>query len=87
MGFAPNERSVFHAELARMGNDVCQHGTQKPVQGAAFAEIAKAKSDGFTAKDGGLHDWSEPTFAQLFEIRGQSDLPRRLRSGVGDLLS
>ena len=28
------------------------------MRGAAFAEIAKAKSDGFTAKDGGVHDWT-----------------------------
>jgi parvulin-like peptidyl-prolyl isomerase len=28
------------------------------VQGAAFAEVAKAKSDGFTAKDGGEHEWT-----------------------------
>ncbi len=41
-----------------MGNEVWQRGTQKPVQGPAFAEIAKAKSDGFTAKDGGVHDWT-----------------------------
>lgn len=27
-------------------------------RGAAFAEIAKAKSDGFTGKEGGLHDWT-----------------------------
>lgn len=27
-------------------------------RGAAFAEIAKTKSDGFTGKEGGLHDWT-----------------------------
>jgi PPIC-type peptidyl-prolyl cis-trans isomerase-like protein len=46
------------AEIAHMGNSVWQNGTQKPVRGAAFAEVAKAKSDGFTAKDGGVHDWT-----------------------------
>jgi parvulin-like peptidyl-prolyl isomerase len=47
-----------YAELARMGNDVWQQGTQKSVRGAAFATIAKAKSDGFTAKNGGVHEWT-----------------------------
>ncbi len=47
-----------YAAMAQMGNDVWQNGTQKPVHGAAFAAIAKAKSDGFTAKDGGVHDWT-----------------------------
>jgi len=28
------------------------------VHGPAFAEVAKAKSDGLTAKDGGVHDWT-----------------------------
>ena len=41
-----------------MGNEVWQRGTQKPVQGPAFAEVAKAKSDGSTAKNGGEHDWT-----------------------------
>ena len=42
-----------------MGNEVWQRGDgQRPVRGPAFAEVAKAKSDGFTAKDGGVHDWT-----------------------------
>jgi parvulin-like peptidyl-prolyl isomerase len=57
-----------YAELARMGNQVWQSGTQKPVRGAAFAEIAKAKSDGFTAKDGGVHDWTTKGSLQCKEI-------------------
>jgi parvulin-like peptidyl-prolyl isomerase len=47
-----------YAELARMGNEVWQQGTEKAVQGAAFANVAKTKSDGFTAKDGGEHPWT-----------------------------
>jgi parvulin-like peptidyl-prolyl isomerase len=47
-----------YAELARMGNEVWQRGTQIDVHGPAFAEVAKARSDGFTAKDGGIHDWT-----------------------------
>jgi parvulin-like peptidyl-prolyl isomerase len=52
------DASEAFAELARMGNDVWQQGTQKTVRGAAFADVAKAKSDGFTAKNGGVHDWT-----------------------------
>jgi hypothetical protein len=47
-----------YAEVARMGNEVWQQGTAREVQGPAFAEVAKAKSDGFTAKDGGAHEWT-----------------------------
>ncbi|MCI0492896.1 MAG: peptidyl-prolyl cis-trans isomerase [Planctomycetes bacterium] len=51
-------RQAF-AELATMGNEVWQRAATRPnVQGAVFAEVAKAKSDGFTAKEGGLHDWT-----------------------------
>jgi hypothetical protein len=46
------------AEIARMGNEVFQRNAAKPARGPAFAEIAKAKSDGFTAQGGGLHDWT-----------------------------
>src|SRR4029078_6787322 len=52
------DESAAYAEIAQLGNDVWQNGTQKPVRGAAFADIARAKSDGFTAKDGGAHDWT-----------------------------
>ena len=52
------DEAAAYAEIAEMGNNVWQTGTQKPVRGAAFAEIAKTKSDGFTAKDGGIHDWT-----------------------------
>src|SRR5205807_6257908 len=57
-----------YAEIARLGNDVWQHGTQKPSQGAAFAEIAKKKSDGFTAKHGGVHDWTTKAALQCAAI-------------------
>lgn len=46
------------AAMASLGNEVWVQGQSKSVRGAAFAEIAKAKSDGFTAKDGGVHDWT-----------------------------
>lgn len=47
-----------YAEIARLGNEVWQRGTAQGLRGPAFTEIAKAKSDGFTAKDGGLQDWT-----------------------------
>jgi parvulin-like peptidyl-prolyl isomerase len=47
-----------YAALAQMGNDVWIQNTTKPVKGAAFANVAKARSDGFTAKKGGLYDWT-----------------------------
>ncbi len=53
-----NDINEAYAEIARMGKEVWERGTAQGVRGAAFAEVAKAKSDGFTAKDGGLHDWT-----------------------------
>jgi PPIC-type PPIASE domain len=53
-----NHPRQAYAELARLGNEVWNLGTQQQVQGPAFADVAKAKSDGFTAKDGGLHKWT-----------------------------
>jgi parvulin-like peptidyl-prolyl isomerase len=52
------DAGAAYAELARMGNEVWRRGMQQQVQGPAFSEVAKAKSDGFTAKDGGVHDWT-----------------------------
>jgi hypothetical protein len=50
--------SEAYAALALMGNEVWQHGTTKGVKGPAFADVAKAKSDGPTAKTGGYRDWT-----------------------------
>jgi hypothetical protein len=42
-----------------MGNDVWQQVAQNPnVRGPVFTEIAKAKSHGITAAEGGAHDWT-----------------------------
>jgi hypothetical protein len=57
-----------YVELANLGNEVWQRGTQVAVQGPAFAEIAKVRSDGFTAKDGGVHDWTTKGSLQSAEI-------------------
>jgi len=45
----PDKESA-HAALAEMGNQV--------MQGAPFAEVAKARSQGPTAPDGGAYDWT-----------------------------
>lgn len=60
-------REAF-AAIANLGNEVWQRRKQAPIQGAAFADIAKAKSDGFTAKDGGVHDWTTKGALQCKEI-------------------
>ena len=54
------EPAQAFAELARMGNEVWQRAAAKAggVQGPAFAEVAKARSDGLNAKDGGQYDWT-----------------------------
>jgi PPIC-type PPIASE domain len=48
-----------YAELAKMGNEVWQKLVANPNNPEpVFGEVAKAKSDGFTAKDGGVYDWT-----------------------------
>jgi parvulin-like peptidyl-prolyl isomerase len=47
-----------YAEVARMGNEAWQRGMAIGVRGPAFVEVAKAKSDGPKAKEGGQHDWT-----------------------------
>lgn len=50
---------LAYAELARMGNDVWTKLSANPhTTEPVFGEVAKAKSDGFTASDGGIHDWT-----------------------------
>jgi hypothetical protein len=63
-----NDPQQAYVELANMGNEVWHRGTAAAVQGPAFAEVAKAKSDGFTAKDGGLHDWTTKGALQCEQI-------------------
>jgi parvulin-like peptidyl-prolyl isomerase len=47
-----------YAELARMGREVLQQNAAQPVRGPAFAAVARSKSDGITAQDGGLQNWT-----------------------------
>jgi parvulin-like peptidyl-prolyl isomerase len=59
-----------YGALAQMGNEVWQQHAQKPAKGAAFVEVAKAKSDGFTAQRGGDHDWTTKDALQCKAIDG-----------------
>jgi parvulin-like peptidyl-prolyl isomerase len=49
-----------YAEIALLGNEVWQRAAARPnFRGPAFAEVAQARSDGFTAKDkGGEQPWT-----------------------------
>lgn len=48
-----------YAAIVAMGNEVLAKNPAPPyVNGPILAEVAKAKSHGFTAKEGGLHDWT-----------------------------
>jgi len=52
-------REAAWQALAEMGNEVWSKVVADPtLRGPVFAEVAKAKSHGFTAADGGLHDWT-----------------------------
>ena len=48
-----------YAEVARLGNEAWQRAAagHDPKQ-AIFSDVAKAKSDGFNAKQGGQYDWT-----------------------------
>lgn len=54
-----NHPRQAYAELADMGNEVWKKLADNPnAMEAVFGEVAKARSDGFTASDGGVHDWT-----------------------------
>jgi hypothetical protein len=54
-----DDRSKAWREIAEMGNDVWWQAAQESnARGAVFAIIAKARSHGFTAQNGGRHDWT-----------------------------
>lgn len=53
------DRDAAWKTLAEMGNEVWQAAAANPnVRGPVFAGVAKAKSHGFTADKGGVHDWT-----------------------------
>lgn len=52
-------RDAAWQAIAALGNEVWSKVVANPtVRGPVFAEVAKAKSHGFTAADGGVHDWT-----------------------------
>lgn len=53
------DRDTAWKTLAGMGNEVWSKVASNPsVRGPVFAETAKAQSHGFTASEGGVHDWT-----------------------------
>ena len=53
------DRAAAWREMAEIGNQIWQQVSKHPgIRGPIFAEIAKQKSHGFTAADGGLQDWT-----------------------------
>lgn len=53
------DRDAAWRTLAEMANEVWQHAAAHPgLRGPVFAAVAKEKSHGFTAADGGGHDWT-----------------------------
>ena len=44
--------------MALLGNQVHQAAAAAPTGTLAFAQVAKNQSDGYTADDGGVHDWT-----------------------------
>jgi hypothetical protein len=54
----PDAQAAWSA-LAEMGNEVWNHVLANPdLRGPAFGDVARQKSHGFTAADGGIHDWT-----------------------------
>lgn len=52
-------RDAAWQALAEMGNEVWGKVVANPtLRGPVFTDVAKAKSHGFTAADGGVHDWT-----------------------------
>lgn len=54
-------RDVAWQQLCEMGNAVWQSAQANPdLRGPAFGPVARASSHGFTAAQGGLHEWTTP---------------------------
>jgi hypothetical protein len=51
-------KSEAYAALALLGNDAFVATQATPIGEPAFAAIAPGRSDGFTAADGGVYDWT-----------------------------
>ena len=54
----PAQAAEAYAKLAQMGNEVWPRvGASRP-DTPIFGDVAKSKSEGFNANDGGLYDWT-----------------------------
>jgi hypothetical protein len=54
-----NDRAAAWRAIADLGNQVWQRVAANPgLRGAVFTELAKQKSHGLTANQGGQHDWT-----------------------------
>jgi len=52
------DRAATWRATAEIGNELWQRVAENPkIRGAVFPQIAKEKSHGFTAQEGGQHDW------------------------------
>ena len=52
-------REAAWKQIAELGNEIWQRVSKHPgLRGPIFTEIAKQKSHGFTAHEGGQHDWT-----------------------------
>ena len=66
---ADNDRNEAWKSIADLGNEVWQRVMNHPgLRGAVFTEIAKQKSHGFTASEGGQHDWTTQGAMRSTEI-------------------
>ncbi|QDS97465.1 peptidylprolyl isomerase [Adhaeretor mobilis] len=53
------DREAAWRALAKMGNDIWQQVAANPnLRGPVFTAVAQDRSQGFTAKDGGIHEWT-----------------------------
>jgi PPIC-type PPIASE domain len=58
-GASPDDAKRAFTKLALMGNAVWPQMQANPAPDTPiFADVAKAQSEGFNAKDGGVHDWT-----------------------------
>lgn len=64
-----HDRAAAWRTITEMGNEVWQRVRQNPqLRGPVLSELAKAKSHGFTASQGGGHDWTTKGALRCTEI-------------------
>lgn len=64
-----DDRTAAWKNITSIGNETWEQVSKQPgMRGAVFTEIAPAKSHGFNAKEGGLHDWTTKGSLRCTEI-------------------